>query len=479
VAKAATDRPKKRAIALAGGGPAAGLHIGALAALEKHGVTFDVWSLSCIGAWVGVYYNQLTDDQLQGKGRAATTYEFFKEHAFRDTASYRGFPVNRAFAPNLQAYGSAWWKHCSDLQTYLDAFAIGNEWPAAMQGWARFLSSQDMWRRDGDLNAHVLNNILAVNPASRFLTSLLYLSEVNGLSNIYFKDSTFLDGIDIGRLDLLGDNLDQKTPDDLDKLVENYSASTMTSEQRPMPEIYHNAFRLANADPKNAVAKGELQLFNNKWVEYWRADKPRNYLPITRPSLCACSALPYVEQTVQIPNDDGHHYSEGALLDTVSFKDLVEDHPDLDEIWVCRIVDYDQVHLQKSLHDSLGNLCEQFAAEVGENDVALFKNHLRKSTGRIPRVVEIPLHAKTKVNYRWDRANLDEGFKEGKRAVEKLIRDQPDLESPDTSNPDWPGWPRRLGDRSRASSVQLGRRAKQGGGAVLASAQRKAVAPRR
>ena len=52
-------RKKKRAIALAGGGPAAGLHIGALEALEQHGVTFDVWSLSCIGAWVGVYYNQL------------------------------------------------------------------------------------------------------------------------------------------------------------------------------------------------------------------------------------------------------------------------------------------------------------------------------------------------------------------------------------------------------------------------------------
>ncbi len=44
----------KRAIALAGGGPAAALHIGALEYLNEHGIKFDqpddVWALSCIGA---------------------------------------------------------------------------------------------------------------------------------------------------------------------------------------------------------------------------------------------------------------------------------------------------------------------------------------------------------------------------------------------------------------------------------------------
>ena len=49
----------KRAITLGGGGPAAGLHIGVLEALQSHPeITFDVWSLSCIGAWVGIVYNQ-------------------------------------------------------------------------------------------------------------------------------------------------------------------------------------------------------------------------------------------------------------------------------------------------------------------------------------------------------------------------------------------------------------------------------------
>jgi predicted acylesterase/phospholipase RssA len=44
----------KRAIALAGGGPAAALHIGALEYLREQGIAFDkrddVWALSCIGA---------------------------------------------------------------------------------------------------------------------------------------------------------------------------------------------------------------------------------------------------------------------------------------------------------------------------------------------------------------------------------------------------------------------------------------------
>ncbi len=50
------------------------------------------------------------------------------------------------------------------------------------------------------------------------------------------------------------------------------------------------------------------------------------------PALCACSALPPLsEGTVEI---DGVTYCEGALVDTVNFESLLEEHPDLDEIWV-------------------------------------------------------------------------------------------------------------------------------------------------
>ena len=140
---------------------------------------------------------------------------------------------------------------------------------------------------------------------------------------------------------------------------------------------------------------------------------------------------------MKIPNDDHCDYSEGALIDTVNFLNLVEDHHDLDEIWVCRIVDSRQVRRPENLHDSLGNLCEQFAAEVGENDIKLFKSHLRKSTGRTPRVVEIPLVTNSRINYRWDHENLRLGFTEGQQAVVDLIRSDDELTKGETSAPAW------------------------------------------
>ena len=77
----------KRAITLGGGGPAAGLHIGVLEALAAHDIKFDVWALSCIGAWVGIVYNQ-----FDGPDKAGQTYQFFKDHVFRDDESYERFP---------------------------------------------------------------------------------------------------------------------------------------------------------------------------------------------------------------------------------------------------------------------------------------------------------------------------------------------------------------------------------------------------
>jgi hypothetical protein len=55
---------------------------------------------------------------------------------------------------------------------------------------------------------------------------------------------------------------------------------------------------------------------------------------------------------------------------------LLQDHPDLDEIWVSRIVDAQQVRKPQNLHDSLANLCQLFAATVGEDDVRLFEHHM-------------------------------------------------------------------------------------------------------
>ena len=89
----------KRAITLGGGGPAAGLHIGVLEALATAGITFDVWALSCIGAWVGIVYNQWDDKE----DKVQKTYQFFKNGVFRDDESYKRFPINTVFGPDWRS----------------------------------------------------------------------------------------------------------------------------------------------------------------------------------------------------------------------------------------------------------------------------------------------------------------------------------------------------------------------------------------
>jgi predicted acylesterase/phospholipase RssA len=374
---------KKRALALAGGGPAAGLHIGALTALEQAGITFDVYTLSCIGAWVGIVFNTRT-----GPDRAEQTYQFFRDHCFRDDRSYEWFPINRGFATDLQALCRAW-----------------ATFPAAPHGdWGNLVLPLDIYSAcvnslaliskpggvtDQDLNYWLLNDVLAVNPMTRYLISMMFKSEINGLSKIYYKDSKVLDEVFRGRR-LYG---------------------------KDMPEIYHNAWRMPKGD-----ASGAIQIFHNQRAT--SADGHDTYLKISPQSLCACSALPYIEESVTIGGDE---YTEGALVDTVNFTNLLRDHPDLDEVWVSRIVDESQVKPARSLGGALANLPMQFAAEVGENDIKLFRQHLLNQTRMRPRVVEIPIRPKTGVTFEWRHSNLTRGRREGYSAVGRLLEFDPEL----------------------------------------------------
>ena len=143
--------------------------------------------------------------------------------------------------------------------------------------------------------------------------------------------------------------------------------------------------------------------------------------PITASTLCACSALPFIEGTVEI---DKVTYCEGALVDTVNFESLLEEHPDLEEIWVSRIVDSKQIRKPENLHDALANLCQLFAATVGEDDVKLFKYHVRydeeRKASETLTVVEIrvPGH----INFKWNHSNLENGRELGKAAAEASNR---------------------------------------------------------
>jgi hypothetical protein len=162
-----------------------------------------------------------------------------------------------------------------------------------------------------------------------------------------------------------------------------------------------------------------MQIFHNRGKTSIDADDPDAYLRISHKSLCACSALPFIEESVFI---EPYEYIEGALVDTVNFANLLRDHPDLDEVWINRIVDDSQVKSPGSLAGALANLPMQFAAEVGENDIKLFRQHLLNQSHMRPRVVEIPIRPDTGVTFDWKHSNLMQGYSEGRDAVRSLLK---------------------------------------------------------
>ena len=374
---------KKRAIALAGGGPAAGLHIGALAALEEAGIEFDVFALSCVGAWVGLVYNT-----REGTDRAEQTRKFFHQYCFRDDRSYEWFPINRGFAPDVMSLLQAWGRFA--LAPSADVTQLLPLPGEVAQSMANTMALLTRVPQAHQFNYWMLNDVLAVNPATRWLTALVFKSEINGLSKVYYEDSPALHA-------LFGD--------------------TPLKDRPGMPEIYHNAWRM-----QRDGRPGAMQIFHNRRTT--SGDGADQYFEINRRSLCACSALPYIEESVKIGDDE---YTEGALVDTVNFANLLRDHPDLDEVWVSRIVDDNQVRPARDLSGALANLPMQFAAEVGEDDVKLFRQHLINQSFMRPRVVEIPLHPRTEVNFDWKHSNLQRGYEEGREAVERLLAFDPAL----------------------------------------------------
>ena len=351
----------KRAICLAGGGPAVGLSLGTLKRLsEEADMKFDVWSLACIGAWLGIVWNQADP------GKEYETSEAFFRGIFRPDDVYDRFPIAAAFAPDFQENMRNMVSFILDPSSYHNMVV-----PAAIQqAWMdilKFFGNPSQWSQ-ANFNAMLLNQVLAVNPMSRFVTSLMYKSKTRGLSRIYYPDSAFLQQIDFKRLYEPG-----------------------------RPVIYHNAYNLTD---------DRLELFSNKDSKYQK---------IRAESLCACSALPYIEEPVVL---DGKTYCEGATVDTVNFEDLMRNHPDLDEVWVSRILDVKQVRKPQNLYDALNNLVMLFAATTSEDDVRLFKYHVAKTHPNL-KVIEIPVAFN--IDYDWSFSNLDRSIDEGYDAADQVL----------------------------------------------------------
>ncbi len=379
----------RRAITLGGGGPAAGLHIGVLDALAQHDINFDVWSLSCIGAWVGIVYNQF-DEKISAGEKVEKTFDFFKNGVFRDDEGYKHFPINKVFGSDWRNNIDALNKFVADPKNYRDfQWQPYNWFDWAQQSWAIVADYMPRGEKppkqltEGDFNRWILNQVMAPNPFIRYLTSMMYLSNVNGLSKINYPDSDFMKDIEFGKL---------YGPD--------------------KPFIFHNAWNLDDH---------ELAFFANRPMPV--TTKPGHKIKrtfggrITAESLCACSALPFVEETVEINKVT---YCEGALVDTVNFENLTD--LDVDEIWVSRIVDSQQIRKPKNLHDALANLCQLFAATVGEDDVRLFKYHVKfDKPAWAGTVVEI--HVPGNINFKWNHSNLKKGRMLGERAAQQAIKE--------------------------------------------------------
>ncbi len=111
----------------------------------------------------------------------------------------------------------------------------------------------------------------------------------------------------------------------------------------------------------------------------------------------------------------------------MNFKNLLEDHFDLDEIWISRIVDATQIHAPQNLDNALSNLCQLFAATVGEDDIKLFYYHVKdgikvggehkKWTGTI-----VEVHVDPYVNFEWSQRNLKQGEERGYLAADRAYK---------------------------------------------------------
>jgi hypothetical protein len=116
-------RKPKRALALGGGGPAVGISIGFLLALEEwnqrqegrpdHQIEFPVWVTGCVGGWLACLYHLCEKPQ-------ATNVQAAMRKFFRETDMYENFPCPKTFTPNIPAQIAAGLETLTDPARYKD-----------------------------------------------------------------------------------------------------------------------------------------------------------------------------------------------------------------------------------------------------------------------------------------------------------------------------------------------------------------------
>ncbi len=364
---AGAEARKKRALTLAGGGPAVGIGLGVLKALGEvsNKVSFDVWSLSCVGAWLGCIYH-VSPDRAEKYGFAERQMYGF----FRDDDVYDKFPCPTIFVPDIPEWIAASARFMVDPRSYAN-LVVPAEILGGYQQLLDFYLRPSKWNY-GEFCHLLLNACLAPNPAARFLMSMIWKNELPGISKLWYPHYDLLESLDMALLD-----------------------------HEDVPVLYHNAY---NVDAQR------LELFSNKDGRYQK---------ITAETLCACSGLPYILSPVTI---NGATYVEGATIDTVGFEHLLQNHPNLDEVWVCRLLDTKQIRPHRNLVEALNNLVMLFAATTSTDDVKLFKFHLEKRNAEHNKkiaLIEFPVDHHC--SFEWNHSNLAESIEASHASAKRRI----------------------------------------------------------
>lgn len=359
-------KPVKRAIALSGGGPPVGLQVGALKALDEHDIDFSVFTTDCIGSWTACIHNS------QPKEKRYDKMKEFYDACFVPDDVFDGFsvPVN-IFITDYFEDAQRYWEKLMDLSTYEGLWlprAI-NEYMMHYLNPANFPKSSVDW-------SLMITKGMTLNPFARLMFKLYYQNRKTGRA--------WLLGPGDHGSEFVGQYIDFNKLMQIDNM------------------IYLNTFNLA---------RREINLFVN------RNDHP-DYKPITLKALKVNSSILGYLENWEI---DGDPYCEGAVADTVNFKDLLRNHSDLDEIWVINILDYKAIKPPENLLEADLLAVELPFATIAHDDIKIFNLFLKKSgLDKKIKFVKINLSYK-ELDFFWKRSTLEKGIEVGYSGAKATI----------------------------------------------------------
>ena len=361
----------KRAIALSGGGPLVGIHVGAVKALIEKEIDFDVWSCDCIGSWVACVYNSIPPE-ISPEERKQRLIDFFS-FLFVPDDIYDYFPIpTTVFVMDYQEFTKKF------METFFSVFGSSDKMqnvfnPMWYYQLGLYLMSQKWPLSSEEVNA-LTGIVSGINPLVRMCFNAFWKMPKSGLTMAHVKEM----------------------PEIWKKYLDFQRLNTLQKEHK---YVYINAYNLTDR---------QIELFSNN----------KKYQPLTIEALQAgSSVLFYVEN----PEINGKKYCEGANIDTLNFKDLLVNHPDLDEIWIVRLADYQFVKPPKTLVEAASLEVMLPFSTIAEDDIKLFKYHLTneekmKEIGftleqaKKLKIIEILVqqkHIDGDISYEWNQSNYE------------------------------------------------------------------------